>query len=142
MAFPSLKRFLAPATNDDNLPDTAVGRLLNISTNGVVDSNGMIAGLIVAGGARRVVIMGERFDTSLDPIIQLTDRNNGQLLRENDDWRTDVDADEMVAKLRSPRYAKDAGFIITLQRGVYLGRLFGVGESAGRGIISVTEVSQ
>jgi hypothetical protein len=116
-------------------------RLLNISTNGFVDSSrGLIAGFIVEGTEpRRFVIMGENAGSLPNPVLRLTD-GSGTLLAENDDWPTSPSAWEIVSELRSPGTRQDAAFAVTLAPGVYLAALKGGDGSTGAGIVSVTEL--
>lgn len=118
-------------------------RLLNISTNGAVAGEGLVAGFIVTGGPKRLVMLGEDEGGMVDPELQLVRFPEDQQLAYNDDWTDQPGAvlDEIAAKDRLPAGGFDAALIVTLQPGAYLARLRDRGGSNGRGLVSVTEVA-
>ncbi|MCB1810307.1 MAG: hypothetical protein KDK04_01090 [Candidatus Competibacteraceae bacterium] len=120
--------------------DFSSGRLLNISTNGQVDRAGMVAGFIV-DGPKRFVIMGENAGSLSNPMLTLTDLSGEIVYDSNDDWQDHLTANEIAVAVRMPSSLQDAAFAVTLETGVYLVRLEGVGGSTGTGIVSVTEIS-
>ena len=117
-----------------------ITHLKNISTNGFVDEQGMIAGFIVEGEPIDVVIMGENIEGLTNPMLTLTDINQ-VLLNQNDNWQDHSSAAQVVASLRSPNSVLDAAFAMTLAPGQYLAFLAGVNGGTGRGIVSITNVS-
>lgn len=118
-------------------------RLLNISTNGAVAGEGLVAGFIVIGGPKRLVMLGEDQGGMVDPELQLVRFPEDQQLAFNDNWADQPEAvrAEIAAKDRLPAGGRDAALIVTLQPGAYLARLRDRGGSSGRGLVSVTEVS-
>lgn len=117
--------------------------ILNISTQGRVGEQGAIVGFIVSGtGERRFVIMAENAGSLADPVLAVTNFERTQTFASNDNWQDHATVDEVVAKLRAPASTKDAALALSLPQGVYLAIMTGKNGSTGRGIISVTEVSQ
>lgn len=115
--------------------------LLNISTNGMAGAEGAIAGFIVTGeGEKRFVIMAENAGSLADPVLTVTDLARTKTLASNDNWQTDVTANEVVTKLRAPASQNDAGLALSLPQGQYLAIMKGKNGSTGRGVVSVTEV--
>ncbi len=118
------------------------GRLLNISTNGYVDTGrGMVAGFIVTGGSRRFAVMGEDTGGLANPEIQVESFPDGKLLATNDDWQNSPTGAEVASKLRPPGSARDSALAITLPPGQYLAILRDKSGHGGRGLVSVTEIS-
>jgi len=134
-------RGVVSVTQVDDDPAT---HLLNISTNGYVDVEGAKAGFIVTDkGEQRFVIMGESegSDGLDDPVLEVVSLDGTQRFGSNDDWRTHSTADEVVSKDRMPKSLRDAAMALTLPQGVYLAILKGKNGTSGRGLISVTEIS-
>lgn len=118
-------------------------RLLNISTNGLVDAErGLIAGFIVDGdGPRRVAILGENAGRLADPEIRVVTFPGNVELGRNNDWQSDPAAAEIAAKLRKPGGERDAALALTLEPGQYLAVLRDRTGRGGRGVVSVTEIA-
>ena len=117
-------------------------KVLNISTNGHVDSEGMIAGFIITGnGSKRVVVMGENSGSLADPVLSVTSVDRTVSYGDNNDWQSHPTASEVSSKLREPDGVLDAAFAVTLSPGPYLAILRGRNGGTGQGIVSVTEVS-
>ena len=120
----------------------AGGRLLNISTNGFVDPDGMVAGFIITGTeARRVVVMGENMNDLPDPELMLSDFSGDTVYALNDNWRDHPTAAQIEEELRAPGAELDSAFAITLEPGVYLAWLSGKNGQSGTGLVSVTDIS-
>ena len=116
--------------------------LLNISTNGFANQQGAIAGFIVTGeGEKRFVIMAENAGSLSDPILTVTNLQRTQTFGSNDNWRDHATASEVAAKLREPAGEQDAALAVSLPQGLYLAIMQGKNGATGRGIVSVTEVS-
>ena len=131
--------------DSDNSNNTALAlpELLNVSTNGfIAGSEGLTAGFIVTGAAKRVILSGESFGTGgiNDAAIDLIDVNTGAVLQTNDDWRSDeVQAIQIEQLLGRPLAADtDAGMMVTLTSGAYGVRLRDSAGGAGTGLVSVT----
>ena len=74
-------------------------------------------------------------------MLTLTDLSGEIVYDSNDDWQDHLTANEIAVAVRMPSSLQDAAFAVTLETGVYLVRLEGVGGSTGTGIVSVTEIS-
>jgi YVTN family beta-propeller protein len=101
----------------NQLVDSKLG---NISTRGLVQTNDnvLIAGTIVLGpGSRKVLVraLGPSLPVAgklEDPVLELRDGNGG-LLRSNDNWRTDQEA-EIMATTIPPSDDLEAAIVQTL----------------------------
>ncbi|MEZ5590820.1 MAG: PKD domain-containing protein [Gammaproteobacteria bacterium] len=118
------------------------GRLLNLSTNSFVDSDGMVAGFIVTGTeTRRFVILGENMQDLTDPELMLTDHTGEVLYASNDNWQDHPSAADIETELPVPGTAQDAAFAITLEPGIYLAWLSDRTGQTGTGLLSITDIS-
>ena len=103
-----------------DLDRTVDSKLTNISTRGLVQTgnNVLIAGTIVLGQtAQRVLVraMGPSLNVSgklADPTLELRDGNGG-LLRSNDNWRSDQEA-EIIATTIPPTNDLESAIVATL----------------------------
>lgn len=103
-----------------DLDRTANSRLVNISTRGLVQTsdNVLIAGMIMLGEApERVILRAIGPSLNLpgklsDPILELRD-GNGVLIRSNDNWRTDQEA-EIIATTIPPTNDVESAIVATL----------------------------
>jgi hypothetical protein len=72
-----------------------------------------------------------------DTTLQLRDQN-GVIVRENDDWRTDPQqAQELTDIGLQPSDDLEAALIVTLQPGQYTAQVRGKNESSGIGVVQV-----
>lgn len=118
-----------------------IGRLIDISTNGIVDAD-MAAGFIIAGrDERRIVVLGERFNSAIDPLLRLTDVSGNEVFAQNDNWSDHPTAAEVEAALRAPGIRTDAAFAITLPPGRYVARLSSANGQSGAGIVAINDVT-
>lgn len=121
-------------------PTSVAGGILNISTGGFVDADGMVAGFIQAGETpRQFVVMAENAGGLADPVLAVTELD-GRVLAFSDDWPTHPSADD-VRRLREPGGARDAALVVSLAPGAYLARMAGYRGSTGVGTISVTDLA-
>ncbi|HSH39646.1 MAG TPA: hypothetical protein VK993_12770 [Chthoniobacterales bacterium] len=124
-------------------------RLANIAGRSVVrqGDNVGIGGFIVAGPtAKRVIVRG--IGTSLksgdsplpgrlsDPTIELR-AGSGELLGENDNWRTSAQAQEIRESGLAPREDREAAVIATLEPGIYTAILRGANQTEGIGVVEI-----
>lgn len=139
VTFAKVSPFLDPG--DDEIVDTTP-RLLNISTNGEVDTGqGLIAGFIVEGeSAKRFAVLGEDMGGLTDPEIRVLTYPDRVELGFNDDWQDSGTGAEVAAKLRQPGGERDAALALTLAPGQYLAVLGDRAGRGGRGLVSVTEI--
>jgi hypothetical protein len=128
-----------------DLDQTANSKLANISTRGLVQTgdNVLIAGTIVLGNTSQRVLV-RAIGPSLavpgklqDPTLELRD-GNGALLRSNDNWRSDQEA-EIVATTIPPSNDLESALVATLPAGgaFYTAVVRGVNNSTGVAVIEV-----
>ncbi|CAN5444285.1 hypothetical protein BH18VER2_BH18VER2_03920 [soil metagenome] len=133
----------------DPVNEPASGRLVNISTRGLVGTgdNPLIGGLIVNGDdAERVVIRAIGPDLAAqvpnflpDPTLELRD-GSGALLASNDDWR-DEQEEELAATGLAPNDDRDSAILFSLVPGAYTAIVRGQGESSGVGLVEVYDLN-
>ena len=129
------------AINDLSNSDPGGTRMINLSTLGFVDNLGMAAGFIVQGpNPRRFVILAERFNSSIDATLQVTDLSGNTVFASNDDWQDHSTASEVQATLgRAPGSIRDAALAVTLSQGVYVARMRSI-SGVGDGIVAINDL--
>jgi hypothetical protein len=126
--------------------DTSVdSKLANISTRGLVqtEDNVLIAGTIVLGStSQRVLIRAIGPSLSLpgklaNPTLELRDGNGG-LIRSNDDWRSDQEA-EIMATTIPPTDDLESAIVETLPAAgaAYTATVRGVGGTTGIAVVEI-----
>jgi hypothetical protein len=127
-------------------------RLLNIAGRAQVrrGDDVMIGGFII-GGALPVRVIIRAIGTSLksddeplsgrllDPVLELRG-GSGELIAENDDWRSGEQADQVRATGLAPREDKEAAIVATLQPGAYTAVLRGSNDTEGIGVIEIYDL--
>jgi hypothetical protein len=130
-----------------DLSAASPARLANIATRGLIQPGDklMIAGFIIQNGQVKAVVRAigpslTAFGISNalpDTTLQLRDQN-GVIVRENDDWRTDPQqAQELTDIGLQPSDDLEAALIVTLQPGQYTAQVRGKNESSGIGVVQV-----
>jgi hypothetical protein len=128
-----------------DLDSAADSTLVNISVRGLVQTgnNVLIAGTIVLGDTPQKVMI-RAIGPSLDvpgklanPFLELRDPN-GNLLRSNDDWRSDHEA-EIIATGIAPANDREAAIIELLPAhgSAYTAVVQGVGGATGIGVVEI-----
>jgi hypothetical protein len=118
-------------------------KLANISTRGLVQTgeNVMIGGTIVVGqSSQKVIVRGIGPSLSVpgklaDPTLELRD-SNGNLLDQNDNWRSDHAA-EIQATTVAPSNDAESAIVATLPPARYTAILRGVNGATGVGLVEV-----
>jgi uncharacterized delta-60 repeat protein len=120
-------------------------RLANIATRGLIQPGDklMIAGFIVQNGPVRAVIraIGPSLlafgiaNALADTTLQLRDQN-GILVLENDDWKTDQQQELEDTGLQ-PTNDLEAAIVVTIQPGQYTAQVRGKNETTGVGVVQV-----
>jgi hypothetical protein len=128
-----------------DLDRTVDSKLANISTRGLVQTgdNVLIAGTIVLGEAQQRVLVraiGPSLPVSgklENPILELRDGNGG-LIRSNDDWRSDQEA-EIIATTIPPTSDLESAIVETLPANgaAYTAIVRGVNDTTGVALIEV-----
>lgn len=123
----------------------SAARLANIATRGLVQPGDqlMIAGFIVQNGAVKLVVRAigpslAQFGISNalpDTTLQLRDQN-GSIVLENDNWRTDQQQ-ELIDIGLQPSNDLEAALITTIQPGQYTAQVRGKDEASGIGVVEV-----
>ena len=133
-----------------DLDRTVNSRLANISTRGLVQTsdNVLIAGMIVTGDTPQPVIVraiGPSLNlegTLADPVLELRD-GNGVLIRSNDNWRSDQEA-EIIATTIPPANDLESAIVATLPANgaTYTAVVRGANGTTGVGLIEVYGLNQ
>lgn len=128
---------------------SSANHLANISTRGFVNGGQgqLIGGFIITGGPKLVIVralgpsLADRGVTPAlaDPTIQLF--NGSTLLRENDNWQSAANANELIASDVAPEKAKEAAIMIRLEPGAYTTVVSGVSGGTGIGLVEVYEIT-
>ncbi|MDP9005249.1 MAG: hypothetical protein M3N12_10735, partial [Verrucomicrobiota bacterium] len=123
----------------------SAARLVNIATRGLIQPGDklMIAGFIIQNGPVRAVVraigpslLAFGINNALpDTTLQLRNQN-GTIVRENDDWKTDQQQDLINTGLQ-PTNDKEAALVETLQPGQYTAQVRGKPEATGTGVVQV-----
>jgi len=134
-------------------PDGSPARLANISTRGNVltGDNVMIGGFIVRGDVPKRTIVRARGPSLflngapiagrlMDPALELRDAN-GALIKANDNWRTDQQA-EIAASSIAPTDDHEPAVVWTLSPGNYTTIISGVNNTTGIALVEMYDLDQ
>src|SRR3989440_2031929 len=134
-------------------PDGSPARLANISTRGNVltGDNVMIGGFIVRGDVGKRMLMRGRGPSLflngvpiagrlMDPSMELRDAN-GALIKANDNWRTDQQA-EIAASSIAPTDDHEPAVVWTLAPGNYTTIVRGVNNTTGIALVEMYDLDQ
>ena len=134
-------------------PDGSPARLANLSTRGDVltGDNIMIGGFIVRGDVPKRMLMRARGPSLflngapitgrlMDPSMELRDAN-GALIKANDNWRSDQQA-EIAASSIAPTDDHEPAIIWTLTPGSYTTIVSGVNNSTGIALVEMYDLDQ
>ena len=135
--------FRAPKASSDN-------KLANISTRAFVSTGQgqLIGGFIITGGPKMVIIraigpsLAERGVTPAlaDPTLQLF--KDETLVRENDNWQSAANANDMIASGIAPTDANESAMLIRLEPGFYTTVVRGVNDATGIALVEVYEADR
>ncbi len=122
--------------------------LINISTRGFVGtgSSVMIAGFVIRGGAKRVIIraLGPTLSgfgvvgALADPTLEVL--KDGATLTTNDNWRTHPTNSEVQAASLAPANEVESAVAVTLEPGSYTAIVRGAGGATGVALVEVYEM--
>jgi len=122
-------------------------KLANISTRGLVQTgdNVLIGGMIVLGQSPLRVIV-RAIGPSLpvpgalsDPTLELRDGNGG-LIRSNDNWRSDQEA-EIIATTIPPPLDLESAIVENLAPGIYTAIVRGVNNTTGVAVVEAYDLN-
>ena len=130
---------------------TTGGRAGNISTRGRVGTGNdvMVAGFILGNGpGKPVVIRGLGLslkDAGIanalnDPVLDLRD-GNGNRIRQNDDWESDPESNQVRTSGLAPKHGTEAAMHVTLNSGLYTAVMTGFDNTTGIGLVEVYDLS-
>jgi hypothetical protein len=135
--------FRAPQESTDN-------RLANIATRGFVNTGQgqLIGGFIIRGGPKLVLIraIGPSLTAAgvnpalADPQIKLFDGTT--LLRQNDNWQSAANANEITATTIPPSNPKEAAILMRLEPGSYTTVVDGADNGTGIALVEVYELDR
>jgi len=136
-------RFRAPQESSEN-------RLANISTRGFVNTGQgqLIGGFIVRGGPKLVLVraLGPSLSAAgVNPALanpELKLFQDSTLLRQNDDWQSATNANEVSATTIPPTNAKEAAILIRLEPGNYTTVVDGADGGTGIALVEVYEIDR
>ena len=117
-------------------------RLANISTRGLVQTGDdvLIGGLIFNGqNARKIIVRAigpslARGDALADPTLELRNAN-GDLLAENNDWRSSTQQTEIMDTNIAPSHDLESAIVQTLSPAAYTAIVRGVNNGTGIGLV-------
>jgi hypothetical protein len=134
-----------------DLGQGAASKLGNISTRGFVDvdDNVMIAGLIVSpsnGTSTKVLVraLGPTLadfgvpNALADPTLELVN-SSGTIVRSNDNWRSDQQAEIEAANL-APNHDQEAALVQTVAPGAYTAIVRGNNRTTGVGLVEAYNI--
>jgi len=134
-------------------PDGSPARLANISTRGNVltGDNVMIGGFIVRGDVAKRTLVRARGPSLflngvpiagrlMDPAMELRDAN-GALIKANDNWRSDQQA-EIAASSIAPTDDHEPAVVWTLAPGNYTTIVSGVNNTTGIALVEMYDLDQ
>ena len=126
-----------------DLDRAANSKLANIATRGLVQTGTevMIGGLIVLGdGSQKVIVRAIGPSLAVDgrladPALQLVNAS-GDVLAENDNWRSHQEAD-IIATTIPPLHDLESAIVTTLPAAPYTAIVSGVSGATGVGVVEV-----
>jgi len=112
----------------------------------LTDDNVLIAGFIVSGGTKRLLIKAEGPTLSSygmqsvlqDPMITLY--SGGTPIATNDNWGSNTNAGEIAASGLAPLYPSEAALLVNLDPGAYSVIVRGVNRSTGIALVAVNDL--
>ena len=134
-----------------DLAQEADSKLANIASRGFVEAGDdvMIGGLIIGGNGTaeaRILLraIGPSLETAgvagalQDPVMELRDAN-GDVVRENDDWQSDQQA-EIEGTTIPPNHPSESAIVINLPSGNYTAVVRGKNGGVGVGLVEVYSI--
>ena len=125
-------------------------RLANIATRGFVNTGQgqLIGGFIITGGPKIVIIraLGPSLANAgvspalADPTLQLF--SGGTLLRENDNWQTAANANDVISSGVPPGNSLESAILIRLEPGAYTTVVRGMNNGTGIALVEIYEIDR
>jgi Regulator of chromosome condensation (RCC1) repeat len=125
-----------------NPASCGITKLDGISTNAfITPANKMIAGVLISGGTKRLMVRASSIDGMVDPSLEIVTYPDRKPLGSNDSWATDPAAAELTQKKLAPGRATDAATIINLPPGLFTMEITSKNGGSGAGIIEVYDMA-
>jgi hypothetical protein len=125
-----------------NPASCGITKLDGISTNAfITPANKMIAGVLISGGTKRLMVRASSVDGAVDPLLEIVTYPDRKPLGSNDSWATDLAAAELTQKKLAPARATDAAVIINLPPGLFTMEITSKNGASGAGIIEVYDMA-
>ncbi len=131
-------------------PETSISEIeiINLSARGVVTNDDvLIAGFIISGGEKKVLIKAEGPSLSdknvagalINPTMQLFDANANPMLF-NDNWQDNSNLADIVKTKLAPTYPLESALLVSLKPGAYTAIVRGFDNTTGVALVSVNVV--
>jgi Regulator of chromosome condensation (RCC1) repeat len=125
-----------------NPASCGITKLDGISTNAfITPANKMIAGVLISGGTKRLMVRASSVDGAVDPLLEIVTYPDRKPLGNNDSWATDPAAAELTQKKLAPARATDAATIINLPPGLFTMEITSKNGGSGAGLIEVYDMA-
>jgi len=125
-----------------NPASCGITKIDGISTNAFVSpANKMIAGVLISGGTKRVMVRASSVDGAVDPLLEIVTYPDRKPLGNNDSWATDPAAAELTQKKLAPARATDAAMIISLPPGLFTMEVSSKNGGSGANVIEVYDMA-
>jgi len=125
-----------------NPASCGITKLDGISTNAfITPANKMIAGVLISGGTKRLMVRASSIDGMVDPQLDIVTYPDRKPLGSNDSWAIDPAAAELTQKKLAPGRATDAATIINLPPGLFTMEITSKNGGSGAGIIEVYDMA-
>jgi len=125
-----------------NPASCGITKLDGISTNAfITPANKMIAGVLISGGTKRLMVRASSVDGAVDPLLEIVTYPDRKPLGSNDSWATDPAAAELTQKKLAPGRATDAAIIINLPPGLFTMEITSKNGASGAGLIEVYDMA-
>jgi len=125
-----------------NPASCGITKLDGISTNAfITPANKMIAGVLISGGTKRLMVRASSIDGMVDPQLDIVTYPDRKPLGSNDSWATDPAAAELTQKKLAPGRATDAATIINLPPGLFTMEITSKNGGSGAGLIEVYDMA-
>jgi YVTN family beta-propeller protein len=125
-----------------NPASCGITKLDGISTNAfITPTNKMIAGVLISGGTKRLMVRASSVDGAVDPQLEIVTYPDRKPLGSNDSWATDPAAAELTQKKLAPARATDAAIIVNLPPGLFTMEITSKNSGSGAGLIEVYDMA-
>ncbi|MEZ5671191.1 MAG: hypothetical protein R3E08_01965 [Thiotrichaceae bacterium] len=120
-----------------------VTKIDGIATNGLITAtNKMIAGVLISGGTKRVLVRASSVDGSVDPAVEIYTYPDRKLLGTNDSWNVDPSMTiELTQKKLAPARNTDAATMIQLAPGLYTMEVSTKNGNSGATVLEVYDMA-